>query len=54
LEDGVNKDQDELETYLSADHDHKVDNVIQWWIDHKHTYPRLSRMARDYLTIPGK
>ncbi len=26
---------------------------IQWWWDHRREYPRLSRMALNYLTIPG-
>lgn len=43
---------DELDRYLSTDVE-AVDNVIQWWIEHKAMYPRLSRMALDYLTIPG-
>ena len=25
-----------------------------WWYERKHIYPRLSRMAMDYLSIPGK
>ena len=25
-----------------------------WWYEHKHIYPHLSRMAMDYLSIPGK
>jgi hypothetical protein len=25
-----------------------------WWVERQAIYPRLSRMARDYLSIPGK
>lgn len=50
---GMTQAQDELEHYLATEHDRNVDNAIEWWIDHRSTYPRLSRMARDFLTIPG-
>ena len=33
-----------------------VENVpdpLRWWIINSHLYPNLSRMARDYLSIPG-
>ena len=39
--------------YLS----HPVKNVkdpLKWWFDNRQTYPNLSRMAEDYLSIPGK
>src|SRR5713101_5608691 len=39
--------------YLS----HLVENVkdlLKWWFDNRQTYPNLSRMAEDYLSIPGK
>jgi hypothetical protein len=42
----------ELDRYLNADVEH-VANPIAWWCEHRGTYPRLSRMALDYLTIPG-
>jgi hAT family C-terminal dimerisation region len=45
--------RDELHQYLSTDPEF-VDNVLAWWFE-KHTmYPCLSRMALDYLTIPGE
>jgi hypothetical protein len=28
-------------------------DVLSWWKAHEHTYPNLSRMAKDYLAIPG-
>jgi hypothetical protein len=42
----------ELTAYLNADTENVTD-VIAWWNGHRKTYPRLSRMALDYLTIPG-
>jgi len=45
--------RDELESFLSTDPEH-VEDVLLWWFEHKHMYPRLYRMALDYLTIPGK
>jgi hypothetical protein len=43
--------RDELDRYLSSDPEHVLD-AIRWWYDHRAEYPRLSRMAMDYLTIP--
>jgi hypothetical protein len=45
--------RDELARYLSTDPEH-VEDVLLWWAERKATYPRLSRMALDYLTVPGK
>ena len=45
--------RDELERYLATD----VENVkdpLMWWYERRDRFPRLSRMAQDYLTIPGK
>ncbi|EIW54547.1 HAT dimerization, partial [Trametes versicolor FP-101664 SS1] len=42
---------DELKRYLASD-PVPVTNPIQWWQDRRKAYPRLSRMAIDYLTIP--
>jgi hypothetical protein len=44
---------DELERYLSTDPKHVVD-VLMWWTKRKSMYPHLSRMALDYLSIPGE
>ncbi|KAJ8515393.1 hypothetical protein ONZ45_g7180 [Pleurotus djamor] len=44
--------RDELERYLSTDPE-MTTNVIQWWVERRSMYPRLSRMAIDYLTIPA-
>ncbi|KIK92031.1 hypothetical protein PAXRUDRAFT_13465 [Paxillus rubicundulus Ve08.2h10] len=42
----------ELDCYLSTDVEH-VANPIAWWYEHHGTYPCLSRMALNYLTIPA-
>ena len=44
---------DELDRYLSADPEHVTD-VLLWWYEKRSVYPRLHRMALDYLLIPGK
>lgn len=44
---------DELTQYLSTDPE-QVEDVLLWWNEHKSMYPRLSRMALDYLSIPGE
>jgi hypothetical protein len=43
---------DELDRYLSTDPEH-TENVFAWWTEHRPAFPRLSRMALDYLSIPG-
>lgn len=49
---GSASETDELERYLAADLE-RVDDAIEWWQDRQKKYPRLSRMALDFLTIPG-
>ena len=44
---------DELRLFLSIEPEN-VTNAVQWWYENRATYPRLYRMALDYLTIPGK
>jgi hypothetical protein len=44
----------ELTGYLSAPVDPAVRDPLKWWWDHRYEYPHLSRMARDYLSIPGE
>jgi hypothetical protein len=44
---------DELDGYLSSDPEH-VPNALAWWHERRKVYPRLSRMALDYPSIPGK
>ncbi|OJT01922.1 Zinc finger BED domain-containing protein RICESLEEPER 2, partial [Trametes pubescens] len=43
---------DKLVQYLNTDPEHTED-VLQWWINHQVSYPNLSRMAIDYLTMPA-
>jgi DNA topoisomerase IA len=45
--------RDELDRYLSTDPE-QVTDVCRWWYERRVTYPRLHRMALNYLTIPGK
>lgn len=47
------KPSDELRRYLQSDPE-DIKDAVAWWHEHRSTYPRLSRMALDYLTIPGK
>ena len=42
----------ELDKYLDSDLEHVTD-ALAWWYEHKYVYPRLHRMALDYLSIPG-
>jgi len=42
----------ELERYLRTDPEY-VPDVLAWWHEQRKVYPRLSRMAKDYLSIPG-
>ncbi|EIW52965.1 hATC-domain-containing protein [Trametes versicolor FP-101664 SS1] len=45
-------DIDELKDYLAADLV-PVKDAISWWQGKRQKYPRLSRMAIDYLNIPA-
>ena len=47
------KPSDELRRYLQSDLE-DIKDAVAWWHEHRSTYPRLSRMALDYLAIPGK
>jgi hAT family C-terminal dimerisation region len=44
---------DELEKYLAAPVE-KAENPFAWWVKNRRLYPRLSRMALNYLSIPGE
>jgi hypothetical protein len=44
--------QDEIDRYLSTDTEN-VQDVLLWWSERRAMFPCLSRMALDYLTIPG-
>lgn len=45
--------RDELGNYLGTDIE-EVEDPIAWWNERRSVYPRLSRMALDYLSVPGK
>ena len=42
----------ELDAFLSVDPKNVID-MIRWWLEKCSTYPWLSQMALDYLTIPS-
>ena len=44
---------DEVTCYLQTTPE-QVDDALAWWHECRHVYPGLSRMARDYLSIPGE
>ena len=46
-------ERNELEEYLALPVE-KVKDPLKWWYDNRNVYPRLSRMALDYLSAPGK
>jgi hypothetical protein len=43
---------DEIDRYLATDPE-EVENPLLWWWERRSMYPDLSRMALDYLSIPG-
>ena len=44
---------DEFDRFLSTGPE-DVKDALAWWNQNRAVYPRLARMAFDYLTIPGK
>ena len=44
---------DELQRYLAMDVEDVMD-ALKWWHERRASFPCLSRMARDYLSIPGE
>ncbi len=46
-------DHDELDRYLATDVEDVKDSLM-WWYERHATFPCLSHMARDYLSILGK
>ncbi len=46
-------DHDELDCYLATDMEN-VKDALMWWHERRATFPHLSCMAWDYLSIPGK
>ena len=43
----------EHDEYLAQPMERVLD-PIQWWWTHRATFPKLSQMALDYLSAPGK
>ena len=43
----------ELDQYLKSPRIKDVKDPLKWWYENRGLYPRLSRMARDFLMIPG-
>ncbi|KAJ1286326.1 hypothetical protein BS78_03G344600 [Paspalum vaginatum] len=52
---GLNSLETELTSYLDSDTLQKFDddfNILSWWHEHKLTYPVLSILARDIISVP--
>lgn len=49
----LSKLRGELDRYLNSD-TIDVPDALAWWHGQKNSFPRLHRMALDYLSIPGK
>lgn len=45
--------RDEIDRYLAAPIEKNITDAMGWWHDRQTQFPRLSRMALDYLSIPG-
>jgi hAT family C-terminal dimerisation region len=43
----------EIEKYLRKPVEH-VKDPLKWWETNRCVYPKLARMATDFLSIPGK
>lgn len=48
----ADKIETELTSYLSPDTDKDTD-PLQWWKQHEANFPRLSNLAKKYLSIPA-
>ena len=44
----------ESDNYLKSPRVKNIKDPLNWWYENRSLYPRLSRMARDFLMIPGK
>lgn len=42
-----------INLYLAEEKEVSTVDVLKWWKNHQKPYPRLARMARDYLAIPA-
>lgn len=43
----------ELQLYFSLPCATEETNILEWWKINEHQFPRLARIARDYLAIPA-
>ncbi len=46
--------RNELDDYLTSPREAVNGDPLAWWWEHRRTYPKLSRMALDYLSVPGE
>ena len=53
LKEGQAQEESELGHYLAGPTADAETGVLQWWAQHASMYPRLARIARDYLAIPA-
>jgi hypothetical protein len=44
---------DEFQTYILSPPCDENTNPLEWWKSNESQYPRLSKMARDFLAIPS-
>jgi hypothetical protein len=54
LEGNQETPDDELKHYLDSKVEKNITNPVLWWHENRSTYPCLSRMARNYLSVPGE
>ena len=52
-DDEDDKIQSEAEMYLELPDEPMTTDVLKWWAAHESVFPRLSRMARQYLGCPA-
>lgn len=45
--------EDEISSYLKIPNINIKDDVIQWWVDRKLVFPKLSKLALKFLIIPA-
>ena len=43
----------EMTSYLMTSDLEEDEDPLQWWLKHEHTFPRLSKLAKKYLSIPA-
>ena len=44
--------KDQLQVYMQVQQVPNDTDPLMWWKRHQHEFPDLSRMARQYLTVP--